>query len=150
MDNRVLSALPLAVCVEVFLLALAVLPSPILPRAAHAAVCGSGKGAGKGLVTMKSLVEAGHVTQRQASLFGAVAAAFGAVSHGLQSPAACAIVALVAAAAFHVRCDDCPTTDDAQAIAKRLSAVENMTTGGSKRLQHESAFIREQMGLPPR
>ncbi len=99
---------------------------------------------------MKLLVEAGHITQRQAGLFGAIAAAFAAVSHGLQSPAASVLVTLLAAAAFHVRCDDCLTSDDAQAVAKRISAFEHMAVGGSKRLKQESAFIREQMGLPPR
>jgi hypothetical protein len=145
-DNRALSPLPLALSIELFLLALAALPSPLLPRAAHAAVCSGGKGA----VAMKSLVEAGHASQRQASMFGAVAAAFAAVAHGLPSSAASALVSLLAAAVFHVRCDGCLTSDDVQPVAQRVSAFAHMTNGGSKRLQQEGAFIREQMGLPPR
>ncbi len=147
-EDRVLSALPLAIAIEVFLLALTALPSPLLPPAAHAAVRGSSKGAAR--VTIDSLVDVGHTTHRQAGLFGTVAAAFAAVAHALPSAAASLLVTLLASAAFQVRCDDMSALGDAQPAAKRISAFAHVSNEGSKRLQKESAFIREQLGLPLR
>jgi hypothetical protein len=147
-EDKVLAALPLALSIEIFLLALAALPSPILPRAAHKELCSAGAKA-MGMLSMASLVERGLVTQRQAGLFGAVSAAFAAVAHSLQSAAVVVLVALLASAAFHVRCDDV-LGPSAPPIAKRVSAFEHMTEDRSRRLQQECAFIRLQLGLPPR
>ena len=149
-EDRVLSALPLPLAIELFLLALAALPSPLLPRAAHAVVCTSGNGKAVSRVTIASLVELGHASQRQAGLFGSVAAAFAAVAHSLPAPAASALVVLLASAVFQVRCDDSLLLADAQPVAKRLSAFAHVAKDGSKRLQRESAFIREQLGMPQR
>lgn len=147
-EDRVLSALPLALAIEVFLLALAALPSPLLPHAAHAMVCSSGNGTGK--VTIDYLVDAGHMTQRQAGLFGSVMASFAAVAHGLQSAAASSLATLLAIASFHVRCDDSLALVDALPVAKRISAFAHVANEGSKKLQQESAFIRMMLGLPSR
>jgi hypothetical protein len=146
-EDRVLSALPLALAIEVFLLALAALPSPLLPHAAHAMVCSSGNGTGK--VTIDFLVDAGHMTQRQAGLFGSVMASFAAVAHGLQSAAASSLATLLAIASFHVRCDSLALVD-ALPVAKRISAFAHVANEGSKKLQQESAFIRMMLGLPSR
>jgi hypothetical protein len=51
---------------------------------------------------------------------------------------------------FHLRCDGCVLLDAAQPVAKRISAFAHTANAGSKRLQLEAAFIREQLGLPPR
>ncbi len=146
-EDRVLTVLPLPLAIELFLLALAALPSPLLPRAAHAVVCASGNGRAASTVTITCLVELGHASQRQAGLFGSVSAAFAAVAHGLPAPAASALVVLLASAVFQVRCDDSLVLASAQPVAKRISAFAHVANDGSKRLQRESAFIREQLGM---
>jgi hypothetical protein len=99
---------------------------------------------------MDSLVASGHASQRQAGLFGTVAAAFAAVALGLPPATASALVTLLASALFQVRCEDCLLPDAAKPVAKRISAFTHVSNAGSRRLQQKSAFIREQLGLPTR
>jgi hypothetical protein len=147
-QNRALSSLPLALTIELFLLSLAALPAPLLPQAAHAMLCSGGKGQGR--ASMDSVVAAGLASQRQAGLFGTVAAAFAAVVLGLPPAAAASLVTLLAAAVFQLRCDESLVLDAAQPVARRMSAFAHVVNTGSKKLLLESAFIREQLGLPPR
>ena len=100
------------------------------------------------MVSMASLVSHGHVTQRQAGLFGMVAAAFAAIAHDVPPAAASVMATLFACAVFQVRCDDC-LGPEAPAIAHRCSAFAHMVSGGGRRLQQEVLFMREQLGLPP-
>ena len=99
-------------------------------------------------MSIVSLVEHGHATQRQAGLFGMVAAAFAAIAHDVSAAAASVLATLLACAVFQVRCDDC-LGPEAPAIAQRCSAFKHMVNGGGRRLHQEVLFIREQLGLPP-